>query len=279
MRKRLEKYDNLVGKVFGNLEILEYLKHELHEPRKLLCKCLLCGTVTSINMYNVVNGYVTSCGCKTTGRKPGSLGKNKDILGKTFGNLIVTSNEGVYATPMDRVAGNYSFKCRCNVCGKEKLVKAKVLREYLPQSCGCLGSKGISLYTIDAALHKSIVNDPELAAILNSVNSTEPIQETEEQEQEYPDFEAELDGAEIINTVIGDLTINDEISGLNNDGEIQIIAEATCSCGRKVYAKRSDIMSGAVTSCQVCEYKSTTAKSTTISKVVKIVSSSNENMQ
>lgn len=56
-RGKVMKYENLIGKTFNRLQVLE-----LQDNKTVLCKCV-CGTIKPILAYRLINGAIKSCGC------------------------------------------------------------------------------------------------------------------------------------------------------------------------------------------------------------------------
>lgn len=117
----LMKREDLTGKKFGKLTVLEYLG-----ARKWLCQCD-CGKKTSVFNYNLKSGATTSCGCYLAS-------KFIDLLGKRFGKLKVIG----YIQPKAGKRGRWD--CICD-CGNRKSFVTHHLTEMGVSSCGCLLSE------------------------------------------------------------------------------------------------------------------------------------------
>ena len=117
---------DFVGKRFGNLTVQKYAGkwkglHRWH------CKCD-CGKETIVGQTALQSGKTKSCGCL-------SHPPVQDILGKKFGDLIVTAYEG-------NREGIYYWRCRCK-CGKETVVRQNNLLLGHTKSCGCRQGKAV----------------------------------------------------------------------------------------------------------------------------------------
>lgn len=74
--------DNLIGKVFGELQIIERIKSDKYGHRKFKCRCS-CGKTIDILFDNLKRGHTKSCGCK----KGYMISKKKEKHGKTYTKL------------------------------------------------------------------------------------------------------------------------------------------------------------------------------------------------
>ena len=84
---------NLIGQIFGYLEVLEKSSSTVHSQVQWKCKCLRCGNICEVTSSHLISGHTKSCGCLN------SVGESiiKQILlannisyetQKTFENLI-----------------------------------------------------------------------------------------------------------------------------------------------------------------------------------------------
>lgn len=60
--RKLLTSEDVVGKKFGRLEIVELLPKMRNKGRRVICKCD-CGNIKEITYNGIQNGGVTSCGC------------------------------------------------------------------------------------------------------------------------------------------------------------------------------------------------------------------------
>ena len=117
MRPAGRKRQDLTGKRFGKLLVLEYVQVP-NGSSKWKCQCD-CGTITYKTSGHLNSGSV-SCGCS----------KNIDLIGKRFGNLVV----------LEKVGKNSSrsivWKCQCD-CGNICEKPTRELNAGTAVSCGC----------------------------------------------------------------------------------------------------------------------------------------------
>ena len=110
----MSKRNDLVGKRFGILTVIEYVG-----KNKYKCRCD-CGNTCTVFATNLVRNHSQSCGCA----------KKNDITGKRFGML----------TAVERIMprGKYQYwKCICD-CGNECEARQDVLVRGDKTSCGCI---------------------------------------------------------------------------------------------------------------------------------------------
>lgn len=117
---------DLTGKKFGRLTVLEYVKGGKWE---CLCEC---GKICKVRTEALINERQISCGCYR-------IEKNKEVgrtrkydVGDKFGSLEVLEYLG-----SDEKGTKY--KCICHACGKITVKSGKWLKKY--KSCGCLREK------------------------------------------------------------------------------------------------------------------------------------------
>lgn len=124
-----------IEKIFNSWLILD-TSYKTDKGWMMKCKCLNCGTIKDVNIYNIINNKSKDCGC---GRKE-HLAESKrkytvdNLKGCKFGKLAVISEAG-----RDKY-GKIKYKCLCD-CGKETVVLGRCLLEGRTESCGCLTSK------------------------------------------------------------------------------------------------------------------------------------------
>ena len=119
-------YDDMVGKSFGNLEVLyraEKRKDLSNRCIRYVCRCK-CGKIIEVNGNSLRTGHTTSCGCS---RKNSTI---KDLTGLTFGKLKVLYNIE------ERKDNKVQWVCECE-CGKKIIVTSSALLQNKIKSCGC----------------------------------------------------------------------------------------------------------------------------------------------
>ena len=142
----MREYQNLVGKRFGKLTVVELLPSTPKGQRRWLCQCD-CGGTHIATTANLNSGRTTNCGCK----------KSPDLTGKVFGRLTVLGRSdkrnprGKRTTPMWECrceCGNITYKATdtlknsdvsmCPVC------QGKIVSENARKSAGYVGGTQIS---------------------------------------------------------------------------------------------------------------------------------------
>lgn len=134
--------ENIEGKVFGHLTVLEYDK----EKKKWKCQCD-CGSITYVATRNLKTGNTKSCGCQknAVGKKRPRKG-NDMLLTNPIGQIRVLSID----------EKNNIAKCFCLECGKKSelpLDKVKEMYKSRKRSYTC-GQNGCS-YTRKTKNNKS----------------------------------------------------------------------------------------------------------------------------
>lgn len=121
---------DMVGKRFGKLEIVEYEKRKPNALSRCTCKCD-CGKTIEIGLAALRKR--TSCGCDY-------LDPRADITGKRFSKLTVESR--IIEPNVEPFA--MKWKCRCD-CGKEITATTLALQAGLIVSCGCTAADEVTL--------------------------------------------------------------------------------------------------------------------------------------
>lgn len=125
----MAKTDDLTGKDFTYWHVLKKVSES--GAAKWLCRCK-CGTERVVLARSLKSGISKSCGCLNRERTS-ALGHN--LLGKTFGNLIVIGKEP------HKSGSCLRWKCRCLLCGGECVVTGTRLEKGFKTHCGCLTKK------------------------------------------------------------------------------------------------------------------------------------------
>lgn len=119
------KFEDLTGKVFGNLTVLcrtqDYISPSGAHSVRWKCKCK-CGTVLAVRDSHLKAGKSKSCGCNG--------GKFIDITGRKFGKLLV-----IKRAP-NSAGGKTQYVCQCD-CGNVVTVDSYNLRHGLANPCKC----------------------------------------------------------------------------------------------------------------------------------------------
>ena len=111
--KNKDRVLDLCGQTFGDLTAIKYLDNSYWE-----CECS-CGRTVVKQRSHLLDGRATSCGHDNSN-------KFKDLSGKQFGNIRVLS-----------YLGDKRYMCRCEKCGKEKVIRKVHLLTGDAKSCGC----------------------------------------------------------------------------------------------------------------------------------------------
>jgi nicotinamide mononucleotide adenylyltransferase len=136
----------LAGMRFNRLSVTG--QNEIRKQRRYwLCVCD-CGNEKWASSKLLRNGECGSCGCL---RNKGT----KDLSGKKFGRLLVTSNYKRKETPSNDKNKRYRFfwLCRCD-CGNDTWVVASALKTQI--SCGCFRLQKVRLPKGQAAKNRVI---------------------------------------------------------------------------------------------------------------------------
>lgn len=116
--------ENLTGKVYGRLTVLEEAPKKGRRTPYWRCRCS-CGNEKEVRHKDLTNGVTKSCGCFKKVRP-----KRLNFVGQKFGRLVALEeviSEG----------NSHIWKCRCT-CGNEITVKQEALKAGRVRSCGCL---------------------------------------------------------------------------------------------------------------------------------------------
>lgn len=114
------KYEDLSGKRYGKLLVIERGSNKADISWKCLCDCGNMCEVTSSNLKNTTS----SCGCYRREKL------RKDLTGNRYGRLLVL--ERAYLTRNKK----YTWKCLCD-CGTVVYVLGNSLQMHKTVSCGC----------------------------------------------------------------------------------------------------------------------------------------------
>lgn len=121
----MARTNDLTGKTFGRLTVLQLDTKATTKNKKWLCQCE-CGTIKSIQGCNLTSGVTQSCGCLHKEKISNSL------IGQRFGKLTVIKDTGERASNRGII-----WECQCD-CGKITKVPTNNLKQNITMSCGCL---------------------------------------------------------------------------------------------------------------------------------------------
>ena len=123
-------YYDIIGKKFGELEVVEFVgfKRVGRKRRSIYrCKCS-CGNEKVITRTDLLSGKVKSCGHLWKSVK-------EDLTGQRFGRLVVLGRDKKGSD--DPVKKRVFYTCKCD-CGNVVPVYADNLKRGKTQSCGCI---------------------------------------------------------------------------------------------------------------------------------------------
>src|SRR5258708_5402599 len=138
--------EDIAGRVFGRLSVLEYVGSNKYGKRLWRCICA-CGKEIVVLRGGLTSGKTQSCGCiqkEIASHRMRNLPKRppRNLVGQKFGKWVVVEDKG------KSVSRNRLFLCRCE-CGKEYVVQYANLMYYdFPKCRDC--SYTDRRYTSDA---------------------------------------------------------------------------------------------------------------------------------
>lgn len=124
---------DLVGRIFGDLRVVEYLYTDEH-GKKYLCECK-CGNKKEYRGSTLTSGTVTGCGCNVgknnIGKKHDNLAKAH--IGERFNKLKII--DCIQNTDSNN-SREYLMICKCD-CGNTTKQRYSDLKKGKVVSCGC----------------------------------------------------------------------------------------------------------------------------------------------
>lgn len=124
------------GRPFGRLTALYLHPKSTTKKKWWVCRCE-CGEEVVALAQDLVAGRRESCGAcgraayDYTGREAESGHLVRDLTGGTFGALVVLAR-----LPRASPRGVTEYRCRCECCGTEKVVRHGALASGNTRSCG-----------------------------------------------------------------------------------------------------------------------------------------------
>jgi hypothetical protein len=113
-----------IGQKFGDLEVIEIIKQ--NSRIFCICKCK-CGGTSKTRSDGLLNGRVTTCGCR-----------GNNLIGRCFGKLTVEKE--VLDCERREIQKRRIWRCICE-CGNYKDVSSRELLIGDTNSCGCLAGR------------------------------------------------------------------------------------------------------------------------------------------
>lgn len=152
------KLIDLTGKTFDHLTVIQKDNSRKNGKTYWICKCS-CGNTVSVYGYYLRTGHTKSCGCLSN--KMRSDSNRQNLIGQTFGYLTVLSYEGSTENRQSL------YKCRCNLCGSEKVYRAGNLKSGNSQSCGCkqISHGELKIQKIFESLHINFIPQKEFEGL------------------------------------------------------------------------------------------------------------------
>jgi hypothetical protein len=137
--------DELIGKTFGKLLVIEEGLRSNQGVRRWKCQCS-CGNTVLAQKYNLIHGISKSCGC---------WNREHNLTGKKFGRLLVLEKMA------QRKNHRIYWKCQCD-CGRKIDVKGNNLVSGNTYSCGCLKKEQDPINIFGRKTFYSEIEKPEI---------------------------------------------------------------------------------------------------------------------
>ena len=102
MSRALPTEENLIGRRFGMLTVIEQAPSDATGRRRWVCDCD-CGGRATVTTSNLVRGHSTSCGCK----------RLHDLTGQRIGRLTVLGRSDRYGSRGKRKTQLWECRCDC----------------------------------------------------------------------------------------------------------------------------------------------------------------------
>ena len=118
--------ENIVGKKFNSLTVLEKTNKKAGQKILYKCKCD-CGNITYVNRTDLQKSYILSCGCSKLKYKKGDIINNK---------LIINLN----GYQQHNNSKHHYYRCKCLLCGRQYDALGQTLEKNV--GCGCQKSIG-----------------------------------------------------------------------------------------------------------------------------------------
>ena len=250
------KYEQVIGKTFNELTILNIT--ESRENSKLVwkCECLCsCGKKTNLKLRNVIYGRTKSCGHL----RSEALKKDySHLIGKTFGELTILS----IIEDKGKLGGRRRCECLCS-CGKKVRPRLYSVIQGNTNSCGHLIFKAKQDYsqfigkTFGELTILSITKvkgkwgfvwrcecqcscgkktNPLATAVVNGYTKS------------CGHLRRKIDYNQLIGKTFNELTIL-KISKVEENSKTVRKCECLCSCGKKCFQNLYSVIHGSAKSC------------------------------
>lgn len=110
------RIENLSGKVFGRLTVIELDESQKKDRTSWICKCN-CGNTLSIIAKDLVNGHTKSCGCLPLDNK--RLEKGESAFNDLYSSYMRGALKRNLSFELSREEFREMTKKNCFYCGKE----------------------------------------------------------------------------------------------------------------------------------------------------------------
>ena len=257
-RKSSSQY---VGKIYGELTILNITESEENSKLVRRCECLCsCGRIVNLRLDAVLRRSVVSCGHFSKCPKENYT----RFIGEKFGELTILE----FIETRKKTVIIRQFKCLCS-CGKEIIKRADFILYGKTKSCGHLkgenlkkdysnliGEKFGELTILDISEPMTKLGSQRIATciclcgreiktlltyIINGRTKTCGYCSKSVRRKDY---------SYLIDQSIGKLTILSPAGDPERDDYL-----CKCSCGKEIILPISEIDNGFITSCPECEHK------------------------
>lgn len=261
-RKTSSQY---VGKIYGELTILNITESEENSKLVRRCECLCsCGRIVNLRLDTVIKRSVTSCGHFSKCPRENYT----RFVGEKFGELTILE----FIETRKKAMIIRQFKCLCS-CGKEITKRADFILYGKTKSCGHLkgenlkkdysnliGEKFGELTILDISEPMTKLGSQRIATcicscgreaktllpyVINGRTKTCGFCTKSVRRKDY---------SYLIGQSIGKLTILSHADDLKAAKEKDNYL-CRCSCGKEVILPINEIVNGAITSCPECERK------------------------
>lgn len=125
IKKEKNAIDTHIGKIYGELTVLDEYYDKKRKARMFKCKCS-CGGERIVRKYEVLNGSITHCGGKV--HRMYKHNNDKIYIGKRYGSLTVQ------AFDYDKEKKVVLWVCKCD-CGNIRTVVPNLVKNGSVKSC------------------------------------------------------------------------------------------------------------------------------------------------
>jgi hypothetical protein len=120
--------EEMIGKTFGQLTVLDYSGRDKWGDNVWLCKCSCGNEVTKRTGH--IRKETSGCEACKRNNTEGAIFRRTNLLGKKIGRLTVVEYAG-----KDKY-NQHTWKCLCE-CGNTPVMRSQYLSKETAKSCGC----------------------------------------------------------------------------------------------------------------------------------------------